>query len=141
MYAIRMANAAAERALSIGRVAVPGSDRISAERGLPSPGRYRTYSQLGETMTQSRIEAWRLEIDALDEQLLLLFNKRARYAIEIGLIKRQLAFPIDVPEREAQIIARMVEINEGPLDGDAVRRLFEASIAESRHAERAMLEG
>lgn len=92
-------------------------------------------------MTTSRIDAWRLEIDALDEQLLLLFNQRAHCAIEIGLVKRQMGVPIDVPEREAQIIARMVERNEGPLDGDAVRRLFEAAIAESRLAESAMLEG
>ena len=92
-------------------------------------------------MTTSPIDAWRLEIDALDEQLLTLFNKRAHCAIEIGLVKRQLGVPIDVPQREAQIIARMVEMNQGPLDGDAVQRLFEAAIAESRLSERAILEG
>ena len=92
-------------------------------------------------MSADQIEAWRLEIDGVDEQLLQLINKRAHCAIEIGLLKRRLEVPIDVPEREARIIARMVELNEGPLDGDAVRRLFEAAIAESRLAERAMLEG
>lgn len=92
-------------------------------------------------MSPSQIDDWRTEIDALDEQILVLFNKRAHCAIEIGLLKRRFAQPIDVPEREAQIMGRMVELNEGPLDGDAVRRLFEAVIAESRLAERAMLEG
>jgi len=57
------------------------------------------------------------------------------------MVKRRLKQPIDVPEREAQIVARMTELNEGPLDGDAIRRLFEAVIAESRVAERAMVEG
>lgn len=87
------------------------------------------------------IEQWRGEIDKVDEELLQLFNRRARYAIEIGLLKRRAGLPIEVPEREAAIIARMVEDNEGPLDGEAIQRLFEALISESRQAERAMLEG
>jgi chorismate mutase len=87
------------------------------------------------------IEHWRGEIDKVDEELLQLFNRRARYAIEIGLLKRRAGLPIEVPEREAAIIARMIEDNDGPLDGDAIQRLFEAVISESRQAERAMLEG
>jgi chorismate mutase-like protein len=87
------------------------------------------------------IEYWRGEIDRADEELLDLFNRRARYAIEIGLLKRRAGLPIEVPEREAAIIARMIELNGGPLDGEAIQRLFEAVIDESRIAERAMLEG
>ncbi len=87
------------------------------------------------------IEYWRNEIDSVDDELLLLFNRRARYAIEIGLLKRRAGLPIEVPEREAAIIARMAGLNEGPLDADAIRRLFESVISESRDAERAMLEG
>ena len=87
------------------------------------------------------IEHWRGEIDKVDEELLQLFNRRARYAIEIGLLKRRAGLPIEVPEREAAIIARMIEDNEGPLDGEAIQRLFEAVINESRQSERAMLEG
>lgn len=87
------------------------------------------------------IEHWRGEIDRVDEELLQLFNRRARYAIEIGLLKRRAGLPIEVPEREAAVIARMIEENEGPLHGDAIQRLFEAVINESRQSERAMLEG
>lgn len=89
----------------------------------------------------AQITAWRAEIDQIDQQLLELFNKRAHCAIEVGMVKRRLKQPIEVPQREARIIASMVELNEGPLDGDAIRRLFEAVIAESRVAERAMVEG
>lgn len=87
------------------------------------------------------IEHWRGEIDKVDEDLLQLLNRRARYAIEIGLLKRRAGLPIEVPEREAAIIARMIAENQGPLDGEAIQRLFEAVISESRQAERAMLEG
>lgn len=88
----------------------------------------------------SRIESWRAEIDRVDEDLLRLFNERAHYAIEIGLEKRRLGLPIEVPEREAAIIRQAVQANSGPLDAEAIERLFEAVIAESRIAESAILE-
>lgn len=87
------------------------------------------------------IDHWRNEIDRVDEDLLRLFNERAHYAIEIGLVKRKFGLPFEVPEREAAIMQRMVTLNHGPLDNEAVLRLFEAVIAESRIAEQAMLEG
>ena len=70
-----------------------------------------------------------------------LFNERAQYAIELGLEKRRLGLPIEVPEREAAIIARMLEANHGPLDAESIQHLFETVIGESRIAEKAMLEG
>ena len=96
----------------------------------------------GMNATESaRIEHWRAEIDRLDEDLLRLFNERAHYAIEIGLEKRRLGLPIEVPEREAAIMRSVIAANEGPLDNEAIQRLFDAVIAESRIAEQAMLEG
>ena len=92
-------------------------------------------------MPSKKIEHWRNEIDRVDEDLLRLFNERAHYAIEIGLEKRRLGLPIEVPEREAAIIRQAIAHTHGPLDGDAIRRLFEAVIAESTTAESAMLEG
>ncbi len=91
-------------------------------------------------MNDDEIARWREQIDRIDGQLLELFNQRAHCAIEIGMVKRRLHLPIDVPEREAQVIARMITTNEGPLDGEAIERLFDAVIAESRIAEKAMLE-
>lgn len=88
----------------------------------------------------SNIESWRREIDRIDEQMLELVNRRAHCAIEIGMIKRRLGLPLDVPEREAAIIDRVTAENTGPLDGDAIARIFEAVIGESRIAEGAMVE-
>lgn len=92
-------------------------------------------------MASRNIENYRTEIDRVDDDLLQLFNERAHYAIEIGLEKRRLGMPIEVPEREAGIIQRMIEANHGPLDPESIVRLFEMVIGESRMAERAMLEG
>lgn len=92
------------------------------------------------TATAEAIALWRQEIDEIDGELLELFNRRARCAIEIGMIKRRHGLPVDVPEREAGVIARVLGKNEGPLDNQAIMRLFEVVIGESRIAERAVLQ-
>ena len=86
------------------------------------------------------IERWRKEIDSLDEQLVRLLNERSRCAIELGRIKRELGLPIYSPDRESEVIAHVKSINPGPLDPDAVRRLFERIIDESRRIERVTVE-
>ena len=78
------------------------------------------------------LEDWRKEIDALDHQLLTLLNRRAECAIEIGRIKRAIEQPIFVPEREMSILSRILELNAGPMDAEAVRRIFQQIIDESR---------
>jgi chorismate mutase len=86
------------------------------------------------------IEDWRKEIDIIDEQLLKLLNERSKCAIELGRIKRELGLAIYSPEREKQVIQRVTMLNDGPLDAEAVRRLFERIIDESRSIERVIIE-
>ena len=92
-------------------------------------------------MEDAVLKQWRAEIDTIDDQLLDLFNRQARCAIELGMAKRKLHLPIEVPQREAQIVARMLEGNTGPLDNEAIARLFDAVIGESRVAEAAVVGG
>jgi chorismate mutase len=82
------------------------------------------------------IDDWRIRIDEIDLQLVELFNERAQCAIEIGHIKRRLGLEVYSPSREAQVIANVTGANSGPLDHEAVRRLFERVIDESRRIER-----
>jgi chorismate mutase len=82
------------------------------------------------------IDDWRIRIDEIDLQLVELFNERAQCAIEIGHIKRRLGLEVYSPTREAQVIANVTGANHGPLDHEAVRRLFERVIDESRRIER-----
>ena len=86
------------------------------------------------------IDEWRIEIDRIDEQLIDLLNKRSVCAIEIGRIKRQVGLPIYSPSREKEVIEHVTNRNGGPLDSDAVRRLFERIIDESRSIERVTVE-
>jgi chorismate mutase len=81
------------------------------------------------------IERWRKEIDELDEELLRLLNMRARLAVKVGTLKRASGIPVRDPEREQFVLQRLQEANTGPLDQEAVVRLFRRIIRESRRAE------
>ena len=72
----------------------------------------------------------------MDNELLRIFNERAALALEIGHIKKRLNLPIYDPKREKLIFDRIKTANPGPLDNDAVVRLFERVIDESRSLER-----
>ena len=80
----------------------------------------------------------RKRIDLLDDVLLRIFNERARLALEIGHLKKELSLPVFDPSREKRIFARMKADNPGPLDDDAIVRMFERVVDESRRLERIM---
>ena len=82
------------------------------------------------------IDGFRKQIDLLDDTLLRIFNERAQIALEIGRIKKELGLAIFDPGREKRIFSRMKANNPGPLDDEAVGRLFERVIDESRRLER-----
>lgn len=86
------------------------------------------------------IDDLRSEIDRLDGELLRIFNQRANLALRIGELKKTAGLPIYDPGREKRIFQRMKEENPGPLDDQAIVRLFERVIDESRRLERIMTE-
>lgn len=83
-----------------------------------------------------RMRVLRERIDALDEQIVALLNERASCALEIGDIKRVVGMAIYQPGREKDVLDHVRRVNDGPLDGDAVMRLFERIIDEARRLER-----
>jgi chorismate mutase len=82
------------------------------------------------------IDELRKEIDRLDTELLRIFNQRANLALKIGELKKVEGLPIFDPGREKRIFQRMKQDNPGPLDDQAIVRLFERVIDESRRLER-----
>jgi chorismate mutase len=83
----------------------------------------------------------RKEIDRLDDELLQIFNRRAALALKIGEIKKERGMPVYDPEREKGIFLRMKTKNPGPLENEAIVRLFERVIDESRRLERIRTKG
>jgi chorismate mutase len=79
---------------------------------------------------------WRKRIDEIDLQLAKLLSERSQCVIEIGKIKRQQQLPVYDPQREKEILERLLRDNEGPLENEALKRLFERILDESRRVER-----
>ncbi|MDZ7852695.1 MAG: prephenate dehydratase [Halomonas sp.] len=78
------------------------------------------------TDTPNDLEALRQRIDALDNDILRLISERAASAQQVAEIKADHE-PGSIfyrPEREAQVLRRIMELNKGPLDSEEMARLF-----------------
>ena len=85
------------------------------------------------------IEELRTRIDVIDEQLVRLLNVRVACAVEVGRLKHEAGLPIYQPDREAQVLGRVRQSATelaGPLNAEAVVRIFKRVIDEARRAER-----
>lgn len=85
---------------------------------------------------EAAIERLRENIDQVDEVLVKLLNQRAKWALEIGDVKKGADIPVYQPDREAEVLEHILATNRGPLRSDAIRRLFERIIDENRRLER-----
>ena len=85
---------------------------------------------------KDRRNEMRERVDLLDSELLDILNRRVALVIEMGKIKKKAGMKLYDPGREEGVLKRLVEKNKGPLEAEAVVRLFERIIDESRHAER-----
>ncbi len=68
----------------------------------------------------------RARIDGIDQQIQALIAERAQWAHQVGRAKGKLAAAVDYyrPEREAQVLRRVVDRNDGPLSDEVLVRLF-----------------
>ena len=82
------------------------------------------------------IDKLRREIDAVDDELLQLVNRRAALASRIGALKQ--GTPAYRPERETQILRRVAEANPGPLAAERVTGVFREVISACRGLEEAI---
>ena len=89
-----------------------------------------------QAVSEEDLEPFRRQIDEIDQKLIKLLNERSKLANNIGQIKQQLGLPIYMPTREKEILKNVMRTNPGPLPAEAVRRLFERIIDETRALER-----
>lgn len=70
--------------------------------------------------------AVRAQIDGIDREIQGLIAERALFAHQVGKAKGKLAAAVDYyrPEREAQVLRRVVDRNDGPLSDEVLVRLF-----------------
>ncbi len=87
-------------------------------------------------MTEKQIDEIRKQIDDIDGRLLDLLNSRAGLVLQLAEVKIAYGLKLFDPEREKFIFERVTGENPGPLSKEAVTRLFERVIDESRRLER-----
>jgi len=66
----------------------------------------------------------RIQIDAIDQELLVLLNRRALVAEQVGNVKKREGTPFFRPDRVAQVIERMQRANTGPLKNEHVAAIW-----------------
>ncbi len=83
-------------------------------------------------------EELRQQIDALDEELLTILNRRQDLAQKIGQIKnREGARTLDF-QREEEVISHLLHKNPGPLTPKALRNIFREIISAAREIQGAL---
>ncbi len=87
-------------------------------------------------ISSMNIDDWRKKIDEIDLEMVRLMNQRSRCAIEIGKIKEKRNIDVYDPKREQQVLQNVQGVAKGPMSREAMKRLFERIIDESRRAER-----
>ena len=68
----------------------------------------------------------REQIDRIDERIQALIAERAKLAEHVRAVKGELATPADYyrPDREAQVLRRVIERNDGPLSDSVMLHVF-----------------
>jgi len=80
------------------------------------------------------LDKLRDDIDKVDTKLLDLISKRASIAQEVGKIKNDGV--IYRPEREAQVLLRLLKDNKGPLSNESIANIFKSVISNCRALEK-----
>lgn len=80
---------------------------------------------------KNKLQKIREKIDAIDDQLLALMNARANCAKAVADAKQATGESVTFyrPEREAQILRRMMQQNAGPLRNEQVTRIYREIIS------------
>lgn len=79
----------------------------------------------------AEIDTIRVEIDALDNDLITLLNRRASLAQRIGQVKAESGQRAYAPDRERRLLERLAQRNPGPLPPDSLRLIYKEIISAS----------
>ncbi|MDD4891096.1 MAG: chorismate mutase, partial [Phycisphaerae bacterium] len=67
----------------------------------------------GPSNDNPSLDDLRKRIDALDANIVELLNQRAAVVVDIGRIKNAAGTPVYAPDREKQVIERIVRLSQG----------------------------
>jgi chorismate mutase/prephenate dehydratase len=102
---------------------------VSTRRGKRPVAALKATKAAFKVAQPAALNSIRVQIDAVDEQLQQLIDRRARLAQQVGISKHKDGHTIDFyrPERESQVLRMALERNQrnrGPLRDAEIARLF-----------------
>lgn len=72
------------------------------------------------------LDDWRRDIDALDQEMVELLNRRARFVLQLAPLKRENNIDVLDPDREKAVHDNLRSANAGPLPNESVQEIFDA---------------
>jgi chorismate mutase/prephenate dehydratase len=87
------------------------------------------------------LTALRQKIDDLDRQIVELLNERAKVVVDVGKAKHVAGTPIYAPDREHAVLARVAELNRGPLPPRTLQAIYRELMSGSFALEKPMRVG
>ncbi|MGQ0629372.1 MAG: bifunctional chorismate mutase/prephenate dehydratase [Phycisphaerales bacterium] len=94
---------------------------MSAKRRVPAP---RSTANPAPTPSPEELAALRAGIDRLDRSLIRTLSQRARLVVKVGAFKRATGVPIYAPHREQEVLAKVLALNPGPLQGRTIEAIY-----------------
>lgn len=82
------------------------------------------------------LDELRNRIDEIDHKLVKLLNERAQVVVEIGKLKNKADKPIYAPDREKEVIEKIIKANEGPLPDRCLTAIWREMMSGSFALER-----
>lgn len=78
----------------------------------------------------------RTEVDVIDKEIVKLLSTRTLHSVLIGRVKRSMGLPTYSPKREKEIAEKITNYSKEPLSREALLRIYERIIDESRAIQR-----
>src|SRR5271156_6638296 len=91
---------------------------------------------LASAVNVAELDRLRAQIDAINVKLVRLLNQRAKVAQAIGHLKQAAGAAIYQPARERAVLDRVTALNQGPLAGEHLQRIFAEIISACTALER-----
>ncbi len=82
------------------------------------------------------LDTLRATLDGIDDQLVALINERARIAQRIGKAKAATGLRVYAPDRERQVLDRVVGLSAGPVSDQSLRAIYRELMSASLALER-----
>ncbi|MCX5697304.1 MAG: prephenate dehydratase [Candidatus Omnitrophica bacterium] len=77
------------------------------------------------------LENLRKKIDQIDKKIVELLNCRIGLTLDVAQVKRKTGKSIYSPDREQEILKRIVQLNKGPLDKPALEAIYREIMSSS----------